>query len=61
MFSSTILGQQETVSGAQRNGQVTALPDSGRNPLPTQQLGPAQGLGKCEEEKNTKKQYYEYY
>jgi len=37
--------EQEAGDGAQGHGQVVAVPDPRRHPLPAHQLGAAQGLG----------------
>lgn len=40
-----VKGQQEAHAAAPRDGQVSALPNSGRDPLPSCQLGAPQGSG----------------
>lgn len=41
-ISSCREGQQEGGDGSQRHGEVVAVPDIGRDPLPSRQLGPPQ-------------------
>lgn len=44
-ISSSIKGQQETNAATEGDGEVSALPNLRRHPLPACQLGPAQRSG----------------